>query len=311
MSSQIVNINQNQDLSITNEHKFRVIKNTLYPGSSDSEARMILDYCTARKIDPMLKPVHLVPMSVKTDKKDRNGKTIYEWKSVVMPGIGLYRIDASRTGLYAGMSEPEFGEDITEKVGSINITYPRWCKVTVKRLMNNGSIAEFYAKEFWKENYATKSKDDCTPNAMWSKRTYGQLAKCAEAQALRKAFPESIGCQPTFEEMEGKIFENKEDNKKIESKEIIDVQAINIDLEEDCDQFLIDIESATTIEELQSVFDVIKKINFKEHPNLLKKLIDSKDSKKMKLMSEKLNSINTEEVSEFLEEYDQSTGEIK
>jgi hypothetical protein len=38
---------------------------------------------------------------------------------------------------------------------------------------------------------------------MWFKRSYGQLAKCTEAQALRKAFPE-FGAQPTADEMEGK-----------------------------------------------------------------------------------------------------------
>ena len=41
---------------------------------------------------------------------------------------------------------------------------------------------------------------------MWLKRPYGQLAKCAEAQALRKAFPEIVSQQPTAEEMEGKTF---------------------------------------------------------------------------------------------------------
>ena len=51
--------------------------------------------------------------------------------------------------------------------------------------------------------YATQKRDSLAPNAMWLKRPYGQLAKCAEAQALRKAFPE-FGSQPTSDEMEGK-----------------------------------------------------------------------------------------------------------
>ena len=45
---------------------------------------------------------------------------------------------------------------------------------------------------------------------MWQKRPYGQLAKCAEAQALRKAFPEIVSQHPTAEEMEGKHFNELE-----------------------------------------------------------------------------------------------------
>ena len=68
----------------------------------------------------------------------------------------------------------------------------------------HGSIVEFSAKEYWIENYATSGRDSLAPNTMWKKRPYGQIAKCAEAQALRKAFPEIVSQQTTAEEMEGK-----------------------------------------------------------------------------------------------------------
>lgn len=175
-----------------------VLKNSIYPGAKDESVMMALDYCRARQLDPLLKPVHLVPMSVKDS---RTGKS--EWRDVVMPGIGLYRIQADRSGDYAGAREPEFGPDTTQTLSGVEVTFPQWCKYTVYKRMPSGEIVEFSAKEYWIENYATGGRDTTAPNAMWKKRPYGQLAKCAEAQALRKAWPE-IGQQPTAEEMEGK-----------------------------------------------------------------------------------------------------------
>lgn len=185
---------------VTAEHAEAIrtaLKSSLYPGASDASVDLVLSYCKAAGLDPMKKPVHIVPM---WDSKAR------EMRDVVMPGIGLYRTDAARTGQFAGMSEPEFGPMVTERLGSRDVTFPEWCKVTAYRQLPSGHVAEFTAVEYWIENYAIKGgKDqDQSPNAMWSKRVRGQLAKCAQAQALRMAFPEATGAGPTAEEMEGK-----------------------------------------------------------------------------------------------------------
>lgn len=185
---------------VTAEHADAIrtaLKSSLYPGASDASVDLVLSYCKAAGLDPMQKPVHIVPMW--------DGKA-KEMRDVVMPGIGLYRTNAARTGQFAGMSEPEFGPMVTERLGSREVTFPEWCKVTAYRQLPSGHVAEFTAVEYWTENYAIKGgKDqDQSPNAMWSKRVRGQLAKCAQAQALRMAFPEAVGAGPTAEEMEGK-----------------------------------------------------------------------------------------------------------
>ncbi|WP_232964128.1 phage recombination protein Bet [Pseudomonas putida] len=174
-----------------------VLSGSLYPGAQRNSVVMVLAYCKAAQLDPMLKPVHIVPIWSKAA-----GKMV----DTVMPGVGLYRIQAARTGQYAGISEPEYGPSVTMNLGGVEVTFPEWCRITVRRQMTGGHVAEFTASERWLENYATAKKDTLAPNAMWLKRAYAQLAKCAEAQALRKAFPE-VGSAPTADEMEGKVFE--------------------------------------------------------------------------------------------------------
>jgi len=119
-----------------------------------------------------------------------------------MPGIADYRIKAARSGEYGGKSEPEFGPDVTKVWGDETVIFPAWCRVTVKRIVQ-GQAREFVANERWLENYATAGRNTDAPNKMWKKRAYGQLAKCAESQALRMAFPE-FSAGYTAEEMEGR-----------------------------------------------------------------------------------------------------------
>ena len=184
----------NEIQKISDIELIEVLRNSLYPGANDDSIKMVIGYCNAAGLDVMQKPVHIVPM---WDSKARANR------DVIMPGINLYRVNAARSGQLAGISEPDFGPDVADKLDGVSITYPQWCRVTVKRALNNGHVAEFTAVERWRENYATKGRDSSAPNAMWAKRPYAQLAKCAQAQALRMAFPESCG-QATAEEMAGK-----------------------------------------------------------------------------------------------------------
>ena len=190
-------------LAINEEELISVLQSSVYPGAKIESIKLVIGACRASGKDPLKKPYHIVPMQVSTGKKNDKGWEIKEWRDVIMPGINDYRTDASRTGQHAGTSEPEFGPDKNEILNGVSVTYPEWCRVTVKRLMPSGQIVEFSAVERWKENYATAGRDKDEPNAMWKRRPYAQLAKCAEAQAFRKGFPE-VGSQPTADEMEGK-----------------------------------------------------------------------------------------------------------
>lgn len=150
-----------------------VLQSSLYPGATIGSVQMVLNYCTAAGLDPMQKPVHIVPIW--------DGKA-KQMRDVVMPGIGLYRTQAARSGQYAGVTEPEFGDDVTETLDGVTVTFPRWCRVTVRRLLTNGAVVDFTAKELWKENYATAKRDSDAPNAMWKRRPYAQLAKCFDPE---------------------------------------------------------------------------------------------------------------------------------
>jgi len=154
------------------------LKTSLYPGASDDSVDMVLVYCRAGGLDPMTKPVHIVPMWM-PEKKDGNRVVRPAgMQDVIMPGIELYRTKAHRTGEYAGQDEAEFGPTVDGVLGNVRVNYPEWCRVTVYRL-TGGQRVPYSAKVYWLESYATAKRDTDAPNAMWKKRPFGQLEKCA------------------------------------------------------------------------------------------------------------------------------------
>lgn len=176
-----------------NEAQWRTLMGSLYPGARSESVLMVLDYCAARKLDPMKKPCHIVPMEVKVAGTER-----YEWRDVVMPGIYEHRTTATRTGLYLGHATPTYGPD-AEYAG---VTAPTWCDFTAYRWNPTANMrAEFPVRTFFKEVVALKSGGKA--NQRWARAPQQMLCKCAEAAALREAFPEEIGGEQTAEEMDG------------------------------------------------------------------------------------------------------------
>lgn len=179
-----------------------VLRNSLYPGATDGSIKLVINWCRASGKDPMKKPVHIVPMNV----KKAGTRDEYEWRDTVMPGINDNRVDAARTGEHVGNEDAVFGPDVTKKLGDVEMTFPEWCEFTVYRMVSGQKCRFPSGKVRWLETYATVGRNAVAPNAMWKKRPYGQLEKCAEALALRRAFPE-VGSQETADEMAGRTIE--------------------------------------------------------------------------------------------------------
>ncbi len=195
---------------------WRVLCESIFPAAQSIEGiALAIRYCKAQNYDIMKRPVHIVPMW-----NSKLRKTV----ETVWPGINSYRTTAARTGQYGGCDATEFGEmveeifagDVSEwenrvevvKKKEITMRYPEWARVTVYRIIN-GMRCQFPGpKVFFKEIYSHLKHDVDIPNDRWQRAPVGQLEKCAEAAALRKAFPE-VG-DVSAEEMEGKVIDAAE-----------------------------------------------------------------------------------------------------
>jgi phage recombination protein Bet len=131
---------------------------------------------------------------------------------VMQTGIDGFRLIAERTGKYRGQTKPEWCDKPKEG------KQPVWLEVWPYEdkhpyaartgIFKQGFQEPLYAVARWK-GYAQylKSRDDEPQESkklkeMWDRMDDNQILKCAEAQALRKAFPEDLGGLYTTEEMQ-------------------------------------------------------------------------------------------------------------
>lgn len=156
-----------------------IIWKQITTGATKEEFWIFVLQCDKMKLDPVKKQIYWSKY-----KEHNTGK----YKCSIIVGIDGYRAIAARTGLYMGNSHFTHTYD---QNGNLKTS-----AVSIYKNMN-GQKAEFNVEIFFSEYYPGEKK-----GFMWRSKPHVMLDKCAEARALRMAFPEDLGGTYIAEELE-------------------------------------------------------------------------------------------------------------
>jgi phage recombination protein Bet len=174
-----------------NNKQIEILKNSICKGVSNEEFEIFLMACAKTQLDPFMRQIYAVKR--KSKKADGTwGETM-----TIQTGIDGYRLIAERTERYAPGPEPTY---VLDKNGNLVSA-----TAYIKKMTKDGTWHTVSASAFIEEycqTFLDKSTGEKKPTGMWANMPKTMLAKCAEAQALRKAFPAEMSGVYTKEEMQ-------------------------------------------------------------------------------------------------------------